>query len=33
MYIPYNLAFGESGPLEGNVVIYEVELLKVLPGK
>jgi FKBP-type peptidyl-prolyl cis-trans isomerase FklB len=33
MYIPSNLAFGESGPLEGNVVIYEVELLKVLPGK
>ena len=32
MYIPSNLAFGDRGPLEGNVVIYEVELLKVIPG-
>lgn len=31
LYIPYNLAFGELGPLEGNTVIYEVELLKVEP--
>ncbi|OHB32688.1 MAG: hypothetical protein A2X84_02310 [Desulfuromonadaceae bacterium GWC2_58_13] len=31
LYIPSNLAFGERGPLEGNAVIYEVELLAVEP--
>ncbi len=31
LYIPANLAFGERGPLEGNAVIYEVELLAVQP--
>jgi len=29
LVIPSNLAFGERGPLEGNTVIYEVELLAV----
>lgn len=33
LYIPYNLAFGELGPLEGNTVIFVVELLKVEPKK
>jgi len=33
LYIPSNLAFGETGPLEGHAVIYEVELLKVEPQK
>lgn len=33
LYIPYNLAFGELGPLEGNAVIFEVELLKIEPNK
>lgn len=33
LYIPYNLAFGELGPLEGNTVIFEVELLKIEPKK
>lgn len=31
LYIPSNLAFGERGPLEGNTVIYEVELVTVEP--
>ncbi len=31
LFIPSKLAFGETGPLEGKVVLYEVELLAVEP--
>jgi len=31
IYIPSNLAFGERGPLEGNTVIYDMELVSVEP--
>jgi len=33
LFIPSDLAFGERGPLADKVVIYELELLSVLPAK
>ena len=33
LYIPSKLGFGEHGPLEGDAVIYEVELLSIEPKK
>ena len=31
VYIPIHLAFGGSGPMSGQTLIYELELLEVLP--
>lgn len=33
LYIPSNLAYGEQGPLGGEVLIFEVDLLDVKPAK
>ena len=33
IYVPNNLAFGNQGPMAGHTVIFELELLEVLPAK
>lgn len=33
LYVPHNLAFKDTGPLAGQTVIFEVELLDIVAGK
>jgi FKBP-type peptidyl-prolyl cis-trans isomerase FklB len=33
LFIPHNLAFRDTGPLAGQTVVFEVELIDIVPGK